>query len=165
MKVTKKDLKNFKGDKRSKKYKKMKLAYEQSIETKNVDDVGVGTTLEKVFKATGISKLVETFTPDGEDCGCKERKRRLNNSPIFNASQKPKRCMDKAMFEAYDNFVKTREVDKWTAEEFKLVFNTYEWVFALRYDTKRMCATCNGTANILKMITSSLDKVHETYQQ
>ena len=165
MKVTKKDLKNFKGDKRSKKYKKMKLAYEQSIETKNVDDVGVGTTLEKVFKATGISKLVETFTPDGEDCGCKERKRRLNNSPIFNASQKPKRCMDKAMFEAYDNFVKTREVDKWTAEEFKLVFNTYEWVFALRYDTKRMCATCNGTANILKMITASLDKVHQTYQQ
>jgi len=165
MKVTKKDLKNFKGDKRSKKYKKMKLAYEQSIETKNVDDVGVGTTLEKVFKATGISKLVETFTPDGEDCGCKERKRRLNNSPIFNASQKPKRCMDKAMFEAYDNFVKTREVDKWTAEEFKLVFKTYEWVFALRYDTKRMCATCNGTANILKMITASLDKVHETYQQ
>ena len=73
--------------------------------------------------------------------------------------------MDKAMFEAYDNFVKTREVDKWTAEEFKLVFNTYEWVFALRYDTKRMCATCNGTANILKMITASLDKVHQTYQQ
>jgi len=163
MKVTKKDLNNFKGDKRGKKYKKMKLAYEKSIETKNVDDVGIGTTLEKVFKATGISKLVEVFTPEGEDCGCSERKRRLNNSPTFNASQKPKRCMDKAMFEAYDNFVKSREVDKWTAEEFKLVFNTYEWVFALRYDTKRMCANCNGTANILKMITASLDKVYESY--
>ena len=163
MKVTKKDLKNFKGDKRGKKYKKMKLAYEKSIETKNVDDVGVGTTLEKVFKATGISKLVEVFTPEGEDCGCSERKRRLNNSPTFNASQKPKRCMDKAMLEAYDNFVQSREVDKWSAEESKLVFNTYEWVFALRYDTKRMCANCNGTANILKMITASLDKVYESY--
>jgi len=163
MKVTKKDLNNFKGDKRGKKYKKMKLAYEKSIETKNVDDVGIGTTLEKVFKATGISKLVEVFTPDGEDCGCSERKRRLNNSPTFNASQKPKRCMDKAMFEAYDNFVQSREVDKWSAEESKLVFNTYEWVFALRYDTKRMCANCNGTANILKMITASLDKVYESY--
>jgi len=163
MKVTKKDLKNFKGDKRGKKYKKMKLAYEKSIETKNVDDVGVGTTIEKVLKATGISKLVEVFTPEGEDCGCSERKRRLNNSPTFNASQKPKRCMDKAMFEAYDNFVQSREVDKWSAEESKLVFNTYEWVFALRYDTKRMCANCNGTANILKMITASLDKVYESY--
>jgi len=163
MKVTKKDLNNFKGDKRGKKYKKMKLAYEKSIETKNVDDVGIGTTLEKVFKATGISKLVEVFTPEGEDCGCSERKRRLNNSPTFNASQKPKRCMDKAMFEAYDNFVQSREVDKWSAEESKLVFNTYEWVFALRYDTKRMCANCNGTANILKMITASLDKVYESY--
>jgi hypothetical protein len=163
MKVTKKDLKNFKGDKRGKKYKKMKLAYEKSIETKNVDDVGVGTTIEKVLKATGISKLVEVFTPEGEDCGCSERKRRLNNSPTFNASQKPKRCMDKAMLEAYDYFVQSREVDKWSAEEAKLVFDTYEWVFALRYDTKRMCANCNGTANILKMITASLDKVYESY--
>lgn len=163
MKVTKKDLKNFKGDKRGKKYKKMKLAYEKSIETKNVDDVGVGTTIEKVLKATGISKLVDVFTPEGEDCGCSERKRRLNNSPTFNASQKPKRCMDKAMLEAYDNFVQSREVDKWSAEQAKLVFDTYEWVFALRYDTKRMCANCNGTANILKMITASLDKVYESY--
>lgn len=163
MKVTKKDLKNFKGDKRGKKYKKMKLAYEKTIETKNVDDVGIGTTIEKVLKATGVSKLVEVFTPEGKDCGCDERKRRLNNSPTFNVSQKPKRCMDKDMFEAYDNFVKSREVDKWSAEQAKLVFDTYEWVFALRYDTKRMCANCNGTANILKMITASLDKVHESY--
>jgi hypothetical protein len=163
MKVTKKDLKNFKGDKRGKKYKKMKLAYEKTIETKNVDDVGIGTTIEKVLKATGVSKLVEVFTPEGKDCGCDERKRLLNNSPTFNVSQKPKRCMDKAMFEAYDNFVQSREVDKWSAEQAKLVFDTYEWVFALRYDTKRMCANCNGTANILKMITASLDKVHESY--
>lgn len=163
MKVTKKDLENFKGDKRGNKYKKMKLAYEKTIETKNVDDVGIGTTIEKVLKATGVSKLVEVFTPEGEDCGCDERKRLLNNSPTFNVSQKPKRCMDKAMFEAYDNFVKSREVDKWSAEQAKLVFDTYEWVFALRYDTKRMCANCNGTANILKMITASLDKVHESY--
>lgn len=163
MKVTKKDLKNFKGDKRGKKYKKMKLAYNKSIETKNVDDVGIGTTIEKVLKATGVSKLVEVFTPEGKDCGCDERKRLLNNSPTFNVSQKPKRCMDKAMFEAYDNFVQSREVDKWSAEQAKLVFDTYEWVFALRYDTKRMCANCNGTANILKMITASLDKVHESY--
>jgi len=163
MKVTKKDLKNFKGDKRGKKYKKMKLAYEKTIETKNVDDVGIGTTIEKVLKATGVSKLVKVFTPEGEDCGCDERKRLLNNSPTFNVSQKPKRCMNKDMFEAYDNFVKSREVDKWSAEQAKLVFDTYEWVFALRYDTKRMCANCNGTANILKMITASLDKVHESY--
>ena len=163
MKVTKKDLKNFKGDKRGKKYKKMKLDYDKTVETKNVDDVGVGTTIEKVLKATGVSKLVEVFTPDGKDCGCNERKRRLNNSPLFNASQKPKRCMSKEMFVAYDGFVKSREIDKWSAEQAKLVFNTYEWVFALRYDTKRMCANCNGTANILRMITASLDKVHETY--
>jgi DNA-directed RNA polymerase specialized sigma24 family protein len=161
--TTKKDLDEYKGDKRSREYRYMRLEYDKSIETKNVDDVGIGTKIEKVLKATGVSNLVKIFTPDGEDCGCNERKRKLNNSPLFNSAQKPKRCLTKQMFEAYDYFFKTREVDKWSAEESKLVFNTYEWVFALRYDTKRMCANCNGTANILRMITSSLDKVYSSY--
>ena len=161
--TTKKDLDEYKGDKRSREYRYMRLEYDKSIETQNVDDVGIGTKIEKVLKATGVSKLVEIFTPEGEDCGCNERKRKLNNSPLFNSAQKPKRCLTKQMFEAYDYYFKTREVDKWSAEESKLVFNTYEWVFALRYDSKRMCANCNGTANILRMITSSLDKVYDSY--
>ena len=36
---------------------------------------GLGDTLEKVFKATGIKKVVESIT---DDCGCDERKEKLN---------------------------------------------------------------------------------------
>jgi hypothetical protein len=37
---------------------------------------GLGDTLEKVFKKTGIKKLVKFIA--GEDCGCDERKKKLN---------------------------------------------------------------------------------------
>ncbi len=35
---------------------------------------GLGDTVEKVTKATGIKKVVELFTPEGKDCGCDKRK-------------------------------------------------------------------------------------------
>ena len=37
---------------------------------------GLGDTLERVFKATGIDKVVKWIA--GEDCGCDERKKKLN---------------------------------------------------------------------------------------
>lgn len=38
---------------------------------------GLGDTVEKVFKATGIDKVAKFLL--GEDCGCEERKEKLNN--------------------------------------------------------------------------------------
>ena len=37
---------------------------------------GLGDTVEKITKATGIKSLFDTVT--GGDCGCKERKEKLN---------------------------------------------------------------------------------------
>ena len=37
---------------------------------------GLGDTVEKVFKATGIDKVAKWIL--GEDCGCEERKEKLN---------------------------------------------------------------------------------------
>ena len=37
---------------------------------------GLGDTVEKVFKATGVDKVAKWIL--GEDCGCKERKQSLN---------------------------------------------------------------------------------------
>ena len=36
---------------------------------------GLGDTIEKITKATGIKKVVETVMPN---CGCKARKEKLN---------------------------------------------------------------------------------------
>lgn len=52
---------------------------------KRKKSVGLGDTIEKITQATGIDKLVKFVA--GEDCGCEERKKRLNvmfpyNKPV-----------------------------------------------------------------------------------
>lgn len=41
----------------------------------------LGTTLEKIFKFTGIAWVVKKIW--GEDCGCEERKQKLDNFKIL----------------------------------------------------------------------------------
>lgn len=45
--------------------------------------VGLGDVVEKITKSTGIKNIVDWFTPEGEDCGCYERKEKLNKTPIL----------------------------------------------------------------------------------
>lgn len=59
----------FKGDKRTKEYKEWKKKYD-------AESKGVGDTVEKITEATGIKKAVKFLA--GEDCGCDERKEKLN---------------------------------------------------------------------------------------
>ena len=63
-------MEEFKGDKRSKAYKEWKKKY-------NKDSKGLGDTVEKITKATGIKKVVEFIA--NEDCGCDDRKEKLNH--------------------------------------------------------------------------------------
>jgi len=40
---------------------------------------GLGDTIEKITKSTGIKKVVDTITDlTGKDCGCQKRKELLN---------------------------------------------------------------------------------------
>ncbi len=41
----------------------------------------LGTTLEKIFKFTGIAWVVKKIW--GKDCGCQERKEKLDNIKVF----------------------------------------------------------------------------------
>ena len=59
-------------DKRTKQYK----AYKEWKEKREAAPEGVGDTLEKVFEATGVADVVKFIA--GEDCGCDERKAKLN---------------------------------------------------------------------------------------
>lgn len=56
-------------DKRTKEYKEYKERQEKQSK-------GLGDTIAKVTKATGIDKAVKFVA--GEDCGCDERKEKLN---------------------------------------------------------------------------------------
>jgi len=63
--------KNYeKLDKRTKEYKEWK-------KSKKAAPAGLGDSIEKITEVTGIKKAVEFIA--GEDCGCDERKKKLNN--------------------------------------------------------------------------------------
>jgi len=56
-------------DKRTKEYKEYKKRHENKSK-------GLGDTIAKATKATGVDKLVKFIA--GEDCGCDERQEKLN---------------------------------------------------------------------------------------
>ena len=46
---------------------------------------GLGDTVEKITKATGIKKVVDTVSKaTGKDCGCNARKNKLNKIFPYN---------------------------------------------------------------------------------
>ena len=50
---------------------------------------GLGDSIEKVMKATGVKKLAEKYTEKtGKDCGCNKRKEKLNQ--LFSYGKKAK---------------------------------------------------------------------------
>ena len=48
---------------------------------------GAGDVVEKITELTGIKALVKLFTAEGEDCGCDERKKKMNEA--FKFRKKP----------------------------------------------------------------------------
>ena len=70
-----KDLEYYENlDKRTKEYKEWKANKEKEDEASSK---GLGDSVEKVLKATGVSDVVKFIA--GEDCGCDERKEKLND--------------------------------------------------------------------------------------
>jgi len=66
-------------DKRTKAYKEWKKKFDAANENKSE---GLGDTIEKITEATGIKKAVKFLA--GEDCGCDERKKMLNDMFRYN---------------------------------------------------------------------------------
>ena len=62
-------------DKRTKAYKEWKKKFNKE------NTIGLGDLVEKVTEATGIKKAVKFIA--GEDCGCDERKEKMNSIPIL----------------------------------------------------------------------------------
>ena len=51
----------------------------------NKKSKGLGDTIEKITKATGIKKVVDTVAKaTGKDCGCAARKEKLNKMFPYN---------------------------------------------------------------------------------
>tara|TARA_R100000329_G_scaffold104015_1_gene85410 strand:- start:19067 stop:19468 length:402 start_codon:yes stop_codon:yes gene_type:complete len=60
---------------KKKNYKKWKESFNKE------NTIGLGDLVEKVTEATGIKKAVKFIA--GEDCGCEERKQKMNAIPLL----------------------------------------------------------------------------------
>lgn len=115
---------------------------------------GLGDTIEKVTKATGIKKLVEIFV-DGKDCGCDKRKEKINE--LFPYRFKA-RCLTEDEYNSWKEFkaIRTLTISKeqvdYVCELYASVFNRPVWF---------PCASCSPKP-LISMI-DKLDKVYGSY--
>jgi hypothetical protein len=131
----------FKGDKRTKAYKEWKAKHAQASE-------GVGDTVEKVFEKTGIAKAAKFVL--GEDCGCEERKEKLNQ--VFRY-KKPE-CLTEQEFDLIKMAVDTKK-NKWTPDEQE----TYKKIYERIFKTKVECTPCSFG----KVVWKDLQAVYNQY--
>ena len=77
---------------------KKKLEKKAKKSTKNTKAKGLGDTVEKVLEKTGIAKVAKWIL--GEDCGCEERKEKLNKLFPY---KKPE-CLTEDEFKYLDKY-------------------------------------------------------------
>ena len=111
--------------------------------------VGLGDTVEKIFEATGIAKVAKFIM--GEDCGCDERKAKLN--AIF-PYRKPE-CLTEAEFN-YLTEIELATKNTFRPSEVTRVREIYSRVMKVRLEPSN-CASC------FKEIVSKLVIIYTTY--
>jgi hypothetical protein len=129
-------------DKRTREWKEWKKNYDKHSE-------GLGDTVEKVLDKTGVAKVAKWVL--GEDCGCDERKEKLNYLFPY---QKPN-CLEEDEF----NYLADRvgKLNKVTVEEQERLLQIYNRVFN---DSAVMtnCGTC-----FLNNVWKKLERVYNEY--
>jgi len=111
--------------------------------------VGLGDTVEKVLEATGIAKVAKFIM--GEDCGCDERKAKLN--AIF-PYRKPE-CLTEAEFN-YLTEIELATKNTFKPSEVTRVREIYSRVMKVRLEPSN-CASC------FKEIVNKLVIIYDTY--
>ena len=117
--------------------------------TKKRKSKGLGDTIEKVTKATGIDKAVKFIA--GEDCGCDKRKEKLNKMFPY---RKPK-CLIEEEYNYLTEFFNGRTHEIKPSQQTKLL-KIYNRVLSEQQEYTT-CRTC------WRDIKAKLKKLHETY--
>lgn len=128
----------IKLDKRTKEYKEWKKNFDNKSK-------GLGDTIEKITKATGIKKAVEFIA--GSDCGCDERKDKLN---LLFPANKPE-CLTEEEYNYLSK--KIGKLNTVTVDEQKELLKIYNRVFNER-SSLTSCGSCflNGVYKKLETL-------------
>ena len=112
---------------------------------------GLGDTIAKVTKATGIKNIVKFIA--GEDCGCDARQKALNEVPAFKYNR-PK-CLIEEEYVALNKYFSEKK-NSVTADEQKSLLLVYNRIFS-KTNQFSSCPPCVNT-----MVTE-LRQVYEKY--
>jgi len=123
-------------DKRTKAFKEWAKNHAQASE-------GLGSTVEKITTATGIKKAVKWLA--GEDCGCDQRKEKLNKMFRY---KKPE-CLNEDEFELIKMAVDTKK-NTFTSQEQEQYKQIYERVFKVGVE----CTPCSFRSTVWKDLIS-----------
>jgi hypothetical protein len=129
---------------------KKKLTQIDIEENKIIEPTGLGDTIEIVLEKTGIAKLAKWIL--GEDCGCEERKEKLNK--LFPYS-KPK-CLTE---DEHTYLTTSKVLDKnvLIPSEQRELLKIYNRVFSQRRQPTS-CGSC------LREVVNGLNKVVNEYK-
>ena len=155
--ITKKDLKNYKGDRRSKEFRLMKEEFASQKEIR-----GLGDVVEAFTKATGIKAVVDKVSDVlGVDCGCDERREKLNN--LLPRGRKQVRCMTDEEYTEYGLFMNTRKQGRLEADEVKYLMSLYTKIYNRKW-AKVRCTQCALKGRV-KEAMADLDRTYNNHNQ
>lgn len=115
---------------------------------------GLGDTIEKITEATGIKAAVEVFNKlTGTDCGCEERKAKLNNLIPY---RRKVNCLTESDYNMLTEFIKPTK-GSLTPNEQWTIQGIYERVFEVKIQHSN-CGSC------WRDTISDLRKVYNEYK-
>jgi hypothetical protein len=117
---------------------------------KKIQAKGLGDTVESVLKATGIDKVAKFIL--GEDCGCDERKAKLN--ALF--PYKKPLCLTENEYEWLKAWIETK-TNQVTPSDQAQILMIYNRIFLQRNEPSN-CSSC------LKDVVDQLKQVMLTYE-
>ena len=144
-------------DKRSKDYREYKewKATKESYKAlkDNIDNQskGLGDTIAKITKATGIDKVVKFIA--GDDCGCDERQALWNKEFKY----KTVKCLNEDDYKFLTEFV-NRTTSKVDYHDKTRLIDIYNDVFSTRENRETHCTPC------VVSIVNNLKKYLAAYQ-
>ena len=99
---------------------------------------GLGDSLEKVFKATGIDKVAKKVL--GDDCGCEERKEKLNK--LFPYTKNAIKFTDDEKKIFQETYLKSIKTNQMTNEQRTIFSQLYIKTFGEQANWSS-CGSCN----------------------
>ena len=124
-------------------------AYKESIKEVEVSH-NIGDKVESFLEATGIAKVVKFLA--GEDCGCDERKNKLNAMFTFKVN-----CLNESEFNYLDGFF-SRNPSSVQPSEYKKITEIASRVLNKKIEPTMGCGGC------VRDVVKQMKQVYETYE-